>query len=739
MVNGHGPDPEQGPFTFKQAAHALALGQDASTVSARLLNELSKPERLHLLDGDVPFYTGLRGILCDRYNRVPFILGEIPRLGIPGVRFTDGPRGIVMGNSTAFPVSMARGATWDVELERRVGDAIGLEARAQGANYFAGICVNLPRHPAWGRVQETYGEDPLLLGEFGAALTEGVQAHVMGCVKHFALNSMENARFKVDVRVDEDVLHEVYLPHFRRIVEAGVASVMSAYNTVNGEMAGQNKVLLTDILRKGWKFNGFTLSDFIFGLHDASLSVKNGLDIEAPFKQQRAIHLQGALESGQLDWADVDQAAQRILRQQLEFAPTVSRSVPEPSVVFCDEHRALAREVAGRSMVLLKNDRVGDQPVLPLQADRVSKVAIVGRLANIANTGDKGSSQVFPPRVVTPFEGLKATLPGAEVLLDDSDLANGAADVASQADVVICVVGYDDRDEGEYVVPSLQQDPAIEALLPPAESNEDQATLGIIRGDDQENNQGSGIEVGAGGDRKSMRLRPRDVDLIRATRAANPKVIVVVICAGAVIMEEWAPVIPGILVSWYSGSEGGHALADVLLGHVDAAGRLPFSIPKDESHLPYFDIDAPSIVYDRWFGQALIDKIGVEAAFPLGFGLSYTTFSLGNLHVGETTLGTNDESLYVWVTVSNTGPRPGRHVAEIYGYPGMPDFPSRVLMGFAPVELGVGEAKTLRCEASLRPLQRWVSGGFQMPTRNFEIEVASYAGDASGLRTTCRL
>lgn len=200
-------------YTFQHAVQAHKNGEPLSQTTQRLLSELSKAERLCLLDGDVPFYEGLREILCDRYNRVPFVMGAIPRLEIPGIRFTDGPRGVVMGASTAFPVSMARGATWDINLERRIGDAIGLEAKAQGANYFAGVCVNLPRHPAWGRIQETYSEDPILLGEFGLALTQGVQKHIMACVKHFALNSMEIARFRVDVRVEENVLHEVYLPH----------------------------------------------------------------------------------------------------------------------------------------------------------------------------------------------------------------------------------------------------------------------------------------------------------------------------------------------------------------------------------------------------------------------------------------------------------------------------------------------------------------------------------------------
>ena len=723
-------------YTFQHAVQAHKNGEPLSQITERLLSELSKAERLYLLDGDVPFYEGLREILCDRYNRVPFVMGAIPRLEIPGIRFTDGPRGVVMGASTAFPVSMARGATWDINLERRIGDAIGLEAKAQGANYFAGVCVNLPRHPAWGRIQETYSEDPVLLGEFGLALTQGVQEHIMACVKHFALNSMENARFRVDVKVEENVLHEVYLPHFRRIIEGGVASVMSSYNAVNGEWAGQSRLLLTDILRHEYKFDGFVISDFIFGFRDAPISLKNGLDIEAPFIQQRDMYLMEALKSGELHWPVVDLACSRILRKQLEFAVNVVPSQTESSVVFCEKHRVLAREVAGRSIVLLKNEIVkpDDKPLLPLDARKISRIAVVGRLANVPNTGDKGSSQVFAPHVVTPIEGLKAALPQADVILEETDSVERARELAEKVDLVICVVGYDATDEGEYVVPSLQSDICLLDLFPPAETVEEKATLAIVKGDTSDDKLDSALEVGAGGDRRSLRLRPQDAELITAVTAANPHTVVSIIAAGAVIMEEWIDQVPALVMSWYAGSEGGHGLADVLLGHIDASGRLPFSIPKDESHLPYFDIDATEIKYDRWHGQNLLDKLGQEARFPLGFGLSYTTFSVSDLRIG--TLGSGDiqDTMKIHVNVANIGSRDGRHVIQVYGLVKMPDFPSRVLLGFLPIDLDVGQSKDVTMDVSVRPLQRWVAGEFVLPGKEVTIEVAAFAGDSKAVR-----
>ncbi|KAL4863800.1 hypothetical protein BDV12DRAFT_201734 [Aspergillus spectabilis] len=696
-------------YTFPDALAAINSGASLPSVTQTLLSNLTKPERLALLDGDVPFWQGLRSILTDRYNRTPYVHGSIPRLRIPGIRFTDGPRGVVLGSSTAFLVSMARGATWDLDLERRVGTAIGLEAKAQGANYFAGICVNLPRHPAWGRIQETYSEDPLLLGKFGLALTQAVQEHVIACVKHYALNSMENARFRVDVSVDEDVLHEVYLPHFRWIVEGGVGAVMSAYNSVNGEWAGQNNHLLTEILRQQWGFDGLVMSDFVFGLRDAAKSVRNGLDIEAPFRQQRGLHLEAALESGELQWEEVDRACERILRKQLEFTIRTRKSQPDADVIFSKEHRALAREVAARSMVLLKNNPVNGDPLLPLQIKSVTKVAFVGRLANIANTGDKGSSQVYPPSVVTPLEGIRAALPNVEVLF--AETVHEAESLASQVDIVICVVGYTYEDEGEYVVPALQDNPKLNNVLPPTTTDEERETLGMLQG---KVNNGGDIQAGAGGDRSSLRLREDDEALITAVSAQNPRTIISIVTAGAVIIEDWKDKVPVIVMSWYSGSEGGHALADVLLGKTDASGRLPFSIPTDESHLPSFDRNATETIYDRWYGQHLLDKLGVQAAFPLGFGLSYTTFSVKDLAANRK----NTESLNVEFTVSNTGTRAGRFIAQIYGLPQLQDFPARVLLGFTPLDLQPGQEAKTEVLASLRPLQRWVEGDIHSGLRS---------------------
>jgi len=720
-------------YTFNDAVQDIQNGQPKDDAVSRLLSSLSQKEKLSLLDGDEPFWKGMGGIICDRYNRVPFVMGAVPRLDIPGVRFTDGPRGIVMGASTCFPVSMSRGATWDTELEQRIGHAIGLEGRAQGANYFAGICINLPRHPAWGRIQETYSEDPLLLGEFGLALHKGVHPHLMTCVKHYALNSMEIARFRVDVDVDEAALHEVYLPHFRKLVEGGVSSVMSSYNSVRGEFAGQNHELLTEILRGKWGFDGFVLSDFIFGLRDAALSVKNGLDIEAPFSQQREMHLEKALETGDLEWSHVDAACSRILRKQLEHAVATPHSVPDKSVVFCDDHRGLAREAAAKGMVLLKNEPVEGLPLLPLDANKIKRVALVGRLANATNTGDRGSSAVFAPNVVTAYQGIRAALPQAEIHLEDTDSAEKAGEVARKVDLVICIVGYNAGDEGEYVVPSFKTDPVLLDLFPPTASEEDHKVEALLTAPATDSRESSeSIAVGDGGDRKSLRLRSKDVEVIDAVSSANPNTVVSVITAGAVIMEEWVDKIPALIMMWYSGSEGGHAFADVLFGKTDASGRLPFSIPRSEEHLPFLDVEASSIKYDRWFGQRLLDRLGEPARFPLGYGLSYTSFKASDLSTVKSS--PDKEEVVVRASVSNVGGKAGRYIAQVYGLTDGNEFPARVLLGFKPLDLEAGQSAEVQVVCSTRPLQKWQDGGFVSASGELEIEWAAHSGDEEALK-----
>jgi beta-glucosidase len=701
------------PTPFDDAVAAVRSGGGAEDAAEHLLGLLTDAEKLGLLDGDQPFWPGMPEMMGVGYNLEPIVAGAVPRLGIPGVRFSDGPRGAVIGRSTAFPVPMARGATWDPELEERIGAAIGAEVRAQGGNYFGGVCINLLRHPAWGRAQETYGEEPVLLGAMGSALARGAQRQVMACVKHYACNSMENARFRVDVRVDDPTLHEVYLPHFREVVEAGVASVMSAYNSVDGEWCGQNRHLLTEILRDEWGFEGFVVSDFIWGLRDPVASLAAGLDVEMPFAQQRAGALPAALAAGTASWKDVDRAATRVLATQLRFAAGLPDQAPGTDVVVCDEHVALARDAAARAMVLLRNAPVDGRPVLPLPVDGLRRLAVVGRLADVPNTGDHGSSDVRAPWVVTPLAGLRDALPGVEILTPDEPDADSAAELAGQADAAIVVVGYTAEDEGEYVG---SFDPRLARLYPPADDPDALDELARVW------NEGPQF---VGGDRNSLRLHPEDEQLVHAVAAANPRTVVVLIAGAAVTMETWRHEVPAILLAWYPGMAGGSALADVLLGEREPGGRLPCVVPRDEADLPPFDKDATTVTYDRWFGQRRLDRDGVPAAYPLGFGLSYTSFTIGDVEVTRP----GDDRLEVRAAVTNTGERAGGHVVQVYATRPGPE-PERFLAGFARVEVEPGARADVRIDVPLRRLARWTGPGrWEVPPGGYSLDVGANAAD----------
>jgi beta-glucosidase len=689
-----------------------------------LVAQLTLDEKLGLMNGDTPFWPGLEEMMAPGgYASRPWVAGAVPRLGLPGIRFVDGPRGIIAKGATTFPVSMARGASWDPELEERVGDVIGKELRALGGNYFGGVCINLLRHPAWGRAQETYGEDPRHLGALGAALARGVQRHTMACVKHYALNSMENARFKIDVTIDPRSLHEIYLPHFKAVVDAGVASVMSAYNSVNREWCGQNRVLLTDILKDQWGFTGFVITDFIFGLRDGCKAVRAGQDVEMPFRMHLHRELKPAVERGEVPLSRIEDAALRIVRQQIHFAQGRDPAHYARDIVGCAEHRRLAREVAEKSIVLLKNDHAA----LPLKD--VKRLAIIGRLAALPNTGDGGSSNTNPAYVVTPLEGLRAALGENAVLFDEGRDFAHAADTAKNAEAAVVVVGYTHEDEGEYIPPDML--PTFAPLFPPPSPGEEPIAKKILPGH-------QGVEAGGfspGGDRERLTLHPRDEQLIQAVAAANPRTIVVMMIGSAVITEAWRARVRGILLLWYPGMEGGHALADALLGRVNPGGRLPCTFPRRAEDLPLFDRNATKITYDLWHGYRKLARDGASAAFPFGFGLSYTSFQHGHLQIGKNRLSRSN-TLEVSVDVTNTGTVAGDDVVQLYiRVPNSRvERAPRELKQFRRVHLQPGETKTVVLKVTAADLCYYdPSRGWTLESAEYEAIIAQHAEDPAPL------
>jgi beta-glucosidase len=709
--------------TFGDAREAVQQGTSPREAAAALVAQLTEYEKLWCLDGDAPTWAGLKFLADDGYHKDVFIGAELERIGFPGIRFSDGPRGAVVGNATAFPVPMARGATWDLDLEERIGDAIGTELRAVGANLTGAVCINLLRHPAWGRAQETYGEDPYHVGEFGAALTRGLQRHVMACMKHFACNSMENARFSVDIEVDDVALHEVFLPHFRRVVDEGVAAVMSAYNSVNGEWCGQSHQLLTDVLRGEWGFEGYVISDWILGLRDAGASVTAGLDIEMPYRMVRQQYLPAAIDRGEVTWADIDRAAERVISTLLRFDHVLSAPSPAINVLGAPEHRALARETAARSVVLLRNEPLGGSPVLPL--DPARRIAVIGRLADTVNIGDGGSSDVWDLSCRTVLDGLRDAL--ADVVHDDgADLAR-AATIAASAGVAVVVVGYTYVDEGEYIG---ETDPSLGALFPPGDEADAvdrfQAQLQGLPATIKPPRMADRPRMfSRGGDRTSLRLLAHDVALIRTVVAANECTVVVIQAGSAVITSEWDGEVPAIVQAWYGGAEAGPGLADVLVGTVNPSARLPFTVPLDESDLPAFDIDATTFTYDRWHGWWRAARNGIAPAHPFGFGLSYTTFELGEVEVAL-----DGSTIMVRGAVRNSGDRDGADVVQVYAE--LPDAgaPAR-LIGFIRVDVAPGAQTSFEVVIPVERLATRDSAhkAWRPPAGRHQIVTGRFAGD----------
>ena len=619
-----------------------------------------------------------------RYNRRPFSAGGCKRLGIPPVKFTDGPRGVALGRSTCFPVSMARGASWDSELEERVGEVMGIEARTQGANLSGAVCINLLRHPSWGRAQETYGEDPYHLGMMGSALARGIQKHIMACAKHFAGNSIENSRFYVNVEIEERTLREVYLPHFKKCVDEGIASIMSAYNRLNGKYCSENPHLLREILKQDWGFKGFVISDFLWAVHDTKSAILASLDIEMPRTKYYGAKLKSLVKNGEVEMELIDDALQRIFRQLIKFAQKDGSGIYQKSRVACEEHTQLALEVARKSIVLLKNEN----SFLPLEREQIRKIAVIGRLAEMPNLGDKGSSRVYPPYVITPLEGIKEKAgKNVQVFYDSGKNLSRARALAGKVDVVVVVAGFTSKEEGEFI-------PIINR----------------------------------GGDRINLSLPPEQEELIKAVAGENPNCIVVIETGSAVIMESWKELVKAILIVWYPGMEGGRALGEILFGEVNPSGRLPLSFPASHQHLPEFNNRTKRIKYDYFHGYWLLDKKGFQPAYPFGYGLSYTQFHYHQLRLNKKELEAG-ENLTIELELENTGKLAGEEVVQLYiGFPGSRiERPLKGLKGFSRVALQPGERKSVILEFNPMELAYYDSerGEWKLEENNYQILVGS--------------
>jgi beta-glucosidase len=654
--------------------------------AAMVVKAMTLDEKITLLHG-----TGMEGLgpmspLSSGGNGGAGYVVGIPRLGIPAIQMSDAAYGVRSSGkngrySTALPCNLAAAASWDPKAAYEYGALIGRELRAQGFNMSLGGGVDLTREPRNGRNFEYLGEDPILAGALVAQLIKGTQdQHVMGDIKHYALNDQESGRNAVNVNIDKRSMRETDLLAFEIGIRDGhPAGVMCSYNRVNGDYACENKYLLTDVLKQDWKFPGFVLSDW-GGAHSIAKASAAGMDHEEPNEYFYGDAMKKAVEAGKVPMSQVDDHLQRILRSM--FATGVIDDPPHKSVIDVLAGLATAQHIAEQGMVLLKNEK----QQLPLNASKLKSVAIIGGHADVGMLSGGGSAQVDPPGgniimppghretiwgkpdwfPTSPMKAIMEKAPNAQVVYNDGSDPASAAALAKSSDAAI-VFGYRWESEGQ-----------------------DSPSLSLPSGQD---------------------------DLIAQIAAANPHTIVVLETGNPVSMP-WANNVSAILEAWFAGSSGDHALVNILFGDVNPSGKLPITFPKSEADLPHLKIAQPAPNYegppgpDHWkrvleglpvfqtnydeglkVGYKWYDAEKKSVSFPFGYGLSYTTYEYSNLKV------TPGDDPSVRFTVKNTGERAGTEIAEVYaGLPASTGEPPKRLVGWSRVELAPHQSKNVTVE-----------------------------------------
>jgi beta-glucosidase len=649
--------------------------------AALVLKEMTLDEKISLLHG-----TGMVGLspmspLAVKSNGGAGYVVGIPRLGIPAIQISDAAYGVRQSGengrySTALPADVAGAASWDLDAAYQYGALIARELRAQGYNMSLGGGVNLTREPRNGRTFEYLGEDPILAGKMVGQVMRGEQAeHVIGDIKHYAVNDQESGRNAVNVNIDKRAMRESDLLAFEiGLRDSNVAAVMCSYNRVNGDYACENKYLLTDVLKKDWKFKGFVVSDWQ-GTHSSAKASAAGLDHEEPGEIFYGEALKKEVESGKVPMTELDDHVRRILRSM--FACGVVDDPPQRTVVDVAGGFEIAQKIEEQSIVLLKNEHAQ----LPLDASNVGSIAVIGAHSDVGMISGGGSAQVDPPGgnaimppgkgrthwqdhiwfPTSPLKAIRAQAPHANVQYDPGTDPAAAAALAKKSDVAI-VFAYQWESEGM--------------------------------------------------DLDSLSLPEHQDDLIAQVAATNPHTIVVLETGTAVTMP-WSEQVSGILEAWYGGSKGADAVARVLFGEVNPSAKLPMTFPRTEADLPHRSIVKPprksttdgepeawkriaaglpafQITYDEGLkvGYKWYDAEHKQVLFPFGYGLSYTTYNYSDLKV------TAGKVVNVSFKVTNTGNRAGSEVAEVYAaLPESAGEPPKRLVGWNKIKLEAGESK----------------------------------------------
>ncbi|MFB9839337.1 glycoside hydrolase family 3 C-terminal domain-containing protein [Actinoallomurus acaciae] len=636
----------------------------------------------------------------------------IDRLGVPAITMSDGPHGlrrqsaradhVGAGGSipaTCFPTASALGSTWNAELVRAVGEALGEEARALGVSILLGPGINIKRSPLCGRNFEYFAEDPHVSGVLGAAWVDGVQSRGVGAsLKHYAVNNQETDRLRVSAEVDERTLREIYLAGFERVVrEASPWTVMCSYNKVNGEYASQHRGLLTTILREEWGFEGVVVSDW-GAVHDRVAALAAGLDLEMPPKLGMSdAEIVAAVTDGRLDLADLDRAARRVL--ELVRRAVGSGGAPDGGFDVAGHHE-LARRAAREGAVLLRNDA----GLLPLAAAPGRRYALVGELARTPQFQGTGSSRVNPTRLENILDELRRLLPG-----------DARLDFAA---------GY--RLEPEH---DEETDAALLEQARTAARGADAAivVLGLLPGDESE-----------GYDRTHLQLPAPQIESLRAVAEECRDVVAVLVDGSVVDVSTVEPHAGAILECRLGGQAAGGAIADLLLGLAAPSGRLAETIPVRLQDVPShlnFPGEEGSVRYGEgvFVGYRGFDATDRPVAYPFGHGLTYTTFGYDDLAVAVH--GSADDgtlTVEVGLTVTNTGPRVGQEVVQVYvGDRAAPVHrPPHELRAFAKVSLRPGESQPVTFALGARDFAYWSTGhGWTVAPGTHTIHVGASSRD----------
>ena len=609
----------------------------------------------------------------------------VERLGIPQIMVSDGPHGlraqleeadhVGIGGSapaTCFPTASALGSSWNPELFRTVGEALGREAKKLGVSVVLGPGINMKRSPLCGRNFEYISEDPWLAGELATAMVQGTQSQGIGTsLKHYAANNQEDDRLRVSAEVDDRTLREVYLPAFERVVKLSQPwTVMCAYNKINGTYCSEHYWLLTEVLREEWGFEGLVVSDW-GAVHDRVAALRGGLDLEMPPNLGVSdAAIVAAVGDGSLYESILDDSVSRVLQ-------LVDRSQPALAArgeFDFDEHHALARRAAHESAVLLKN--AGN--VLPLQPASASTVAVIGEFARTPRFQGAGSSQVNPTLIDVPLVELQSALAGqAEVRFaagfgigttdNDEQLMQEAVELATEADHVLVFLGLPGEDESE------------------------------------------------GFDRTHIDLPANQLVLLHALAEVHDRLIVILANGGVVRVSTWEDKVAAILECWLSGQAAGGAAVDLLLGVANPSGKLAETIPvrlQDNSSYLNFPGEEGVVRYGEgiFIGYRAYDKLIQHVSYPFGFGLSYTTFRIDDINVSITgSVAGGDLAATVTASVTNTGQRAGAEVVQVYvgDVEASVARPLRELKGFVKVHLEPGETRQVSCDLDERAVAFW--------------------------------